>query len=44
MNESYQQKRGILYVITCAARSADPMYIQDLVVLAQAASLLKNLK
>ncbi len=38
MSESYQQKRRILYVITCAARSAEPMDIQDLVELAQAAS------
>ena len=35
MSESEQPKRGILYVITCAARSTEPMYIQDLVKLAQ---------
>ena len=38
MGESNQQKRGVLYLITCAARSAQPMYIQDFVVLAQATS------
>ena len=37
MSESYQQKRDVLYVITCAARSAEPMSIQDLVKLAQEA-------
>ena len=37
MSELYQQKRRVLYVITCAARSTEPMDIQDLVELAQAA-------
>ncbi|MGI9059531.1 MAG: flavoprotein [Ktedonobacteraceae bacterium] len=37
MIEAYQQKQGILYIITCAAQSAEPMYIQDLVELAQTA-------
>ncbi len=37
MTELYEQKRGVLYVVTCAARSAQPMYIQDFVTLAQTA-------
>lgn len=38
MSELQRPQRGILYVITCAARSTEPMYIQDLVKLVQAAS------
>ena len=38
MSASDQQKQGILYVITCAAQSSEPMDIQDFVRLAQAAS------
>ena len=37
MSASDQQKQGILYLITCAAQSSEPMDIQDLVRLAQAA-------
>lgn len=37
MSEADQQKQGILYVITCAAQSSEPMDIQDFVKLAQAA-------
>jgi phosphopantothenoylcysteine synthetase/decarboxylase len=36
MNEPYRQESAILYVVTCAARSAEPMDIQDFVKLAQA--------
>lgn len=38
MSAEDQQKRGTLYVITCAAQSSEPMDIQDFVNLAQAAS------
>jgi|SRR5579859_3863965 len=38
MSSSDQQKQGILYVITCAAQSSEPMNIQDFVKLAQSAS------
>lgn len=38
MSASDQQKQSILYVIICAAQSSEPMDIQDLVKLAQAAS------
>ncbi len=38
MSEFYHQKRGVLYVITCAARSAEPMFIEDFIRLAQANS------
>ena len=38
MSETDLQKQGILYLITCAARSSEPMDIQDLVRLAQEAS------
>ncbi len=38
MSETDQQKQGIVYVITCAARSSEPMDIQDFVRLAQTAS------
>jgi hypothetical protein len=37
MNELYRQERGVLYIVTCAARSTEPMDIKDLVELAQAA-------
>jgi phosphopantothenoylcysteine synthetase/decarboxylase len=38
MSESDRQEQGILYIITCAARSPEPMDIQDFVRLAQAVS------
>jgi phosphopantothenoylcysteine synthetase/decarboxylase len=38
MSELSRQGQGVLYVVTCAAQSAQPMYVQDFVVLAQAAS------
>ncbi|MHB8598868.1 MAG: flavoprotein [Ktedonobacteraceae bacterium] len=38
MNEPQQQKHNVLYLVTCAARSAEPMNIEDLIELAQAAS------
>ncbi len=37
MSEICQQARGVLYIITCAARSAEPMFVQDFVTLAQSA-------
>ena len=37
MSEICQQSRGVLYVITCAARSAEPMFVQDFIMLAQSA-------
>ncbi len=38
MSEFHHQKRGVLYAITCAARSAEPMFIEDFILLAQASS------
>ncbi|MBO0793838.1 MAG: flavoprotein, partial [Ktedonobacteraceae bacterium] len=38
MSETRQPRRGALYVITCAARSSEPMLLQDFVKLAQADS------
>jgi phosphopantothenoylcysteine synthetase/decarboxylase len=38
MNAADQPKQSTLYLITCAAQSSEPMYIQDFVRLAQAAA------
>lgn len=37
MNKPERQKQNILYLVTCAARSAEPMNIEDFIELAQAA-------
>ena len=37
MNEQEQKKQQVLYLVTCAARSAEPMNIEDFIELAQAA-------